>query len=251
MATASGTTPSTGTSVQATSGGVDSTTTTLPAGATVPITTTFTSSSQQCVATLEAQVLTNGATAVVMAGEDFVTLNHTCSSMTTTTASIHRNMSTSHFSGSSSSSYFPISSASESAFAASDNSGTSPGMIAGLVLGVVAVLSCAIGAGFWFWLRRRRNSTTVFTAKAKILEEDRSGEISIRWEKDSAEIKESDASEIKEMCAPVPVEMGDGRSIVEPDTTPLSPISIDTTDGRDTLYGEDIDAIVSPLSPNR
>ena len=84
-----------------------------------------------------------------------------------------------------------------------------------------------------------------------MLEEDCSGEISIRWEKDSAEIKESDASEIKEMSAPVPVEMGDGRSIIEPDTTPLSPISIDTNDGRDTLYGDVIDDIVSPLSPNR
>lgn len=84
-----------------------------------------------------------------------------------------------------------------------------------------------------------------------MLEEDRSGEVPIRWEKDSASIKESDASEIKEMSAPVPVEMGDGKSIRESDTTPLSPISIDTSDGRDTLYGDDIDDIVSPLSPHR
>ena len=250
MATVTGATPSTSSAIQTTPSPAHSTTT-LPAGATVPITTTFTSSSQQCVATLEAQVLTNGATAVVMAGEDFVTLNHTCSSMTTTTALSRLNVSSSYYLASSSSSYFPADSASASAYAASQHDGTSPGMIAGLVLGIVAVLSCAIGAGFWLWLRRRRNSTTVFTAKAKMLEEDRSSEIPIRWEKDSTEIKESDAAEIKEMSAPVPVEMGDGRSIIEPDTTPLSPISIDTNDGRDTLCGDDLDDIVSPLSPNR
>lgn len=87
-----------------------------------------------------------------------------------------------------------------------------------------------------------------------MLEEDRSDQVPIRWEKDGPEIKESDCAEIKEMSAgPLPVEMGDGRSIRETDTTPLSPISIDTSDDRDTLYGEseDIDDIVSPLSPNR
>jgi hypothetical protein len=123
-------------------------------------------------------------------------------------------------------------------------------MIAGLVVGVVALIGCLIGAGFWVWYRRRR-STTVFTAKAKMLEEDRSGEVPIRWEKDSAEIKESDCAEIKEMSAgPLPVEMGDGRSIIETnDSTPLSPISIDSRDPRDTLYGDEVEGIVSPLSP--
>jgi hypothetical protein len=84
-----------------------------------------------------------------------------------------------------------------------------------------------------------------------MLEEDRSGEVPIRWEKDSAEIKESDCAEIKEMSAgPLPVEMGDGRSIIETnDSTPLSPISIDTRDPRDTLYGDEVEGIVSPLSP--
>lgn len=113
------------------------------------------------------------------------------------------------------------------------------------------MVGCLLGAGFWLWYRRRR-STTVFTAKAKMLEEDRSNEVPIRWEKDSAEIKESDCAEIKEMSAgPLPVEMGDGRSIREApsDLTPLSPVSIDSRDARDTLYGDEMEYIVSPLSP--
>jgi hypothetical protein len=124
-------------------------------------------------------------------------------------------------------------------------------MIAGLVIGIVAVVACLAGVAFWLWYRRRR-STTVFTLKAKTLDdEDRSGEVPIRWEKDSAEIKESDSAEIKEMSAgPLPVEMGDGRSIKEPDVTPLSPvvaspISVMTMDS----FTHGLEDIVSPLSP--
>ena len=208
---------------------------------TVPITTTFTSSSQRCVATLEGQVLSDGATAVIISNGTFITLNNTCHTLTASPTSLNTATAS-------------LDSNSGSTLTASDkqqNNGVSSGMIAGLVVGIVAVIACLAGVAFWLWYRRRR-STSVFTLKAKTLDdEDRSGEVPIRWEKDSAEIKESDSVEIKEMSAgPLPVEMGDGRSIIEPEVTPLSPvvaspISVMTMDS----FTQGLEDIVSPLSP--
>ena len=204
---------------------------------TVAVTTTFTSSSQRCVATLEGQVLLDGSTALIISNGTLLTLNHTCQTLTASPTTLNT------VTTSSNSTTFSTSTPSSKPH----HNGVSPGMIAGVVIGILAVVACLAGAVFWLWYRRRR-STSIFTLKAKMLDdEDRSGEVPIRWEKDSAEITESDSAEIKEMSAgPLPVEMGDGRSIKEP-MSPMvaSPISVMTMDSCE--YG--LEDIVSPLSP--
>ena len=207
-------------------------------GATVPIETTITSASSICTAALEGQVLSDGATALIVNSDGgFITLNNTCRPKTATqqmrTTTVTR---------------IPLSTSSQSSYTTHHQPVLSAGMIAGLVLAIVAVLFAILGFAGWLWYRRR-SRMSVINMPAKTLDEDASNEISFRWEKDGAEIKELSAAEIKEMEADrPPVEIGDARSIRQGNNstveleTAVSPISVSPTSTK-------LDEIVSPLSP--
>ena len=215
-------------------------------GTAVPITTTVASASSTCVAILQGQVLNNGVTAVLYnTNGGFITLNSTCQTtsrvssigLSTSVYRIQTRTVTSH----------PSSTASPTSTTIKHNATLSPGMIAGLVLAIVAVLVASIGAGAWLWYRRR-SRRTVIDLPAKVFDEDASGEISFRWEKDSSEIREKDGAEIREK---------DGTEIREKDGAEIKEMSVEggpfeICDARsiriETGSQIHLDEVVSPVS---